>query len=150
MIVFLPGCDVIDFEMNLVFLHDQNVKAKIQISWDRNKLLRSDKKHISSFLRGIIEVKKILLELFFLLKKDSTAVACIFPELFRLLLNFKFLILTLSSSLTPANDIFENGYLNLIYSKSWRSPKQILLGDLTDVKEGHIQNPFKDLRWCVL
>ena len=37
MIVFLPGCDVIDFEMNLVFLHGQNVKVKIQISWDQNK-----------------------------------------------------------------------------------------------------------------
>ena len=84
--------------MNLVFLHDQNVKAKIQISWDRNKLLRSDKKHISSFLRGIIEVKKILLELFFLTKKrlyrSRLHFSWTFPATFELqIFNFNFIII---------------------------------------------------------
>ena len=31
------------------FLHEQNVKTKIWISWERKELLRSNKKHFSSF-----------------------------------------------------------------------------------------------------
>ena len=56
-IVCYPGCDVMDFEINLIFLikpfflQDQKVMAKTEISWERKELLRSNKKHFSSFLK---------------------------------------------------------------------------------------------------
>ena len=57
-IVCSPGCDVKNFEVILIFLsksfflHDQKVKTKMQISWERKKLSRWNKKHFSSFLKG--------------------------------------------------------------------------------------------------
>ena len=56
-IVYLESCDVIYFEINLIFLikpfflTDQKVKTKIQISWEWNELLTWAKKHLS-FLKG--------------------------------------------------------------------------------------------------
>ena len=53
-----PGCDVMNFEVNLIFLiklfflHDQKVVTKSKISWERKELLRWNKKHFSSFLKG--------------------------------------------------------------------------------------------------
>ena len=50
-------CDVMNFEVNLIFLlklfflHDQNVVTKTLISWERKKLLRQNKKHFLSFLK---------------------------------------------------------------------------------------------------
>ena len=55
-IVSLPGCDSIIFEINFIFLskpfflHDQKVRKKK--SWERKELLRSNKKHFSSLLKG--------------------------------------------------------------------------------------------------
>ena len=52
------GCDVINFEINLVFLtkqfflHDQKANTKIEISWEQKKFLRWNKKHFLSFLKG--------------------------------------------------------------------------------------------------
>ena len=46
-----PGCDVMDFEINLTFLiqpfflYDQKVLTKTLISWERKELLRWNKKH---------------------------------------------------------------------------------------------------------
>ena len=40
------------------FLHDQKVKAKIKVSWERKELLRRNKKHFSSFSK----VKQFFLE----------------------------------------------------------------------------------------
>ena len=58
--VFWSGCDVIDFEMNLIFLikpfflHDQKVKTKNEITWERKELLRWNKKHFSlKFIKQI-------------------------------------------------------------------------------------------------
>ena len=57
-IVFKPGYDVMNFEVNLIFLikpfflHDQNVVTKTKISWERKQLLRWNKKYFSSFLKG--------------------------------------------------------------------------------------------------
>ena len=57
-IVCLPGCDVINFEINLIFLtkmlflHDQKGKTKILISWEQKELLRWNKKHFSLFFEG--------------------------------------------------------------------------------------------------
>ena len=51
-------------EINLIFLikplflHDQKVKTKIYISWEQRKLLRWNKKHFSSFLKGFNLSKK--------------------------------------------------------------------------------------------
>ena len=51
-------CDVMNFEVALMFLikpfflHDQKVVTKTQISWERKKLLRWNKKHSPSFLKG--------------------------------------------------------------------------------------------------
>ena len=45
-IVCFPGCEVINFEVNLIFLikslflHDQNIKRKIQISREQKEFLR--------------------------------------------------------------------------------------------------------------
>ena len=53
-----PGFDVTNCEINLIFriesffLQDQNVKTRIQMSWERKKLLRWDKNHFSSSLKG--------------------------------------------------------------------------------------------------
>ena len=57
-IVCEPGCDAMNFEVNLIFLiklffmHDQNAVTKTEISRERKKLLRQNKKHFSSFLKG--------------------------------------------------------------------------------------------------
>ena len=40
-IICFPGCDVIIFEINLIFLIKSfSYKTKIQISWEREELLR--------------------------------------------------------------------------------------------------------------
>ena len=45
-IIYYPGCDVMGFEINLIFLiepfflHDQKVVTKTWISWEQKKLLR--------------------------------------------------------------------------------------------------------------
>ena len=65
LIVCLLGCDVINFEINLnlsnqaIFLHDQKVKTKNEISWERKELLRWNKKHFPSFLRGFQVLKRV-------------------------------------------------------------------------------------------
>ena len=47
-----------NFDVNLIFLnslfflHEQNVLTKTFISWEQKKLLRQNKKHFSSFLKG--------------------------------------------------------------------------------------------------
>ena len=52
------------FEINLIFLikplflHDQKVKTKIYVSWERRKLLRWNKKYFSLFLKGFNLSKK--------------------------------------------------------------------------------------------
>ena len=57
-IVCCPACDVMDFEINLIFQiepffqHDWKVVTKTKISWERKELLRWYKKHFSSFLKG--------------------------------------------------------------------------------------------------
>ena len=57
-IVRKPGCDVMNFEVNLIFLiklfflYDQNVVVKSSISLEQKKLLRRNKKCFSSFLKG--------------------------------------------------------------------------------------------------
>ena len=57
-IICKPGGDVMNFEINhiflikLLFLHDQNVVIKTKTSWEQKKLLRRNKKHFSSFLKG--------------------------------------------------------------------------------------------------
>ena len=54
-IVCKPGCDVMNFEVNLIFLikplfeHDQKVVTKTLKSWERKELLRWNKKRFSSF-----------------------------------------------------------------------------------------------------
>ena len=56
-IVCKPGCDVMNFEVNFIFLikpfflHDQKVVAKTWISWERKELLRWHKNHFSPFLK---------------------------------------------------------------------------------------------------
>ena len=63
-IVSEPGSDVINFEINLiflinsVFLHDQKVKTKIYITWEQKENLRWNKKHFSSFLKSFHWKKK--------------------------------------------------------------------------------------------
>ena len=58
-----PGCDVMNFEVNLIFLikqfflHDQKVVTKTKISWERKELLRWNKKHFSSILKDIQSIK---------------------------------------------------------------------------------------------
>ena len=55
-IVSQPNCDVINFEINGIFLikpfllHDQKVKTKI--SWEQEDLLRWNKKHFSPIFRN--------------------------------------------------------------------------------------------------
>ena len=67
-IVFYPGCDVMDFEINYIFLiepfflHDQKVMTKTQISWEWKELLRWNKKDFSSFLKGF-QLSKIVSDL---------------------------------------------------------------------------------------
>ena len=57
-IVCYPGCDAMDFEINLAFLiepfflHDQKFMTKTLISWEPKELLRWNKKHFSSFERA--------------------------------------------------------------------------------------------------
>ena len=57
-IVCKPGCDAMDFDVNLILLiksfllHDQKVGTKTKISWERTKFLRWNKNHFPSFLKG--------------------------------------------------------------------------------------------------
>ena len=59
-----PGCDIMNFEVNLIFLikpfflHDQKVLTKTEISWGRKNLLRWNAKHFSSFLKSFQSRKK--------------------------------------------------------------------------------------------
>ena len=54
-IVSKPYCDIMNFEVNLIFLmkpfflHNEKVVRKTLISWERKKLLRWNKKHFSLF-----------------------------------------------------------------------------------------------------
>ena len=67
-IVCYLGCDVMDFEINLIFLieplflHDQKVMTKIETSWERKVLLRWNIKHFSSFFKGF-QLSKIASDL---------------------------------------------------------------------------------------
>ena len=61
-IVCLPGCDVIFFKINIIFLikpfslHHQKVKTKSWISWERKELLRwNGKKHFIIFKRLVLK-----------------------------------------------------------------------------------------------
>ena len=62
-IVCQPGCDIIDFKTNLIFLiklflyMTKKVKTKTWISWERKELLRWSKNHFSSFLKGFLLAK---------------------------------------------------------------------------------------------
>ena len=64
-IVCLPSCDVVNFEINLIFLikllflHKQRVGIKIQICWRRKNLLRWNKEHFSSFLQINAKLKHL-------------------------------------------------------------------------------------------
>ena len=40
------------FSIQAVFLHDQNVKTKVLISWELKEFLRWKKKHFSAILKG--------------------------------------------------------------------------------------------------
>ena len=57
-IVCKAGCEVMNFEINLIFLikpfflHKQKIVTKTKISWERKELLRWNKKHFSSLLKG--------------------------------------------------------------------------------------------------
>ena len=55
-IACFPCCNVRNFAINLssqaAFLHGQEVRTKILISWERKELLRRNKKHFSSVLRA--------------------------------------------------------------------------------------------------
>ena len=57
-----------DFEINLLFLiepfflHDQKLMTKMWISWERKELLKGNKKHFSSFLKGF-HLSKIISDL---------------------------------------------------------------------------------------
>ena len=61
LIVWQPGCDVMNFKINLIFLiklfflHDLKVKTKIQISWERKTLFRWNKEYFSSSLKQIMK-----------------------------------------------------------------------------------------------
>ena len=54
-IVSQPCCEIVDFEIDLIFLfktfflHDQNVKTKIWISWQWKELFRWNKKRFHLF-----------------------------------------------------------------------------------------------------
>ena len=56
-IVCKPGCDVMNSEVNLIFLiksfflYNQKVVTKAQISWEWKELLRWNKNHFSSILK---------------------------------------------------------------------------------------------------
>ena len=57
-IFYKPGCDIINFAVKLIFLskpfflHDQKAVTKTQISSEWKELLRWNKKHFSSILKG--------------------------------------------------------------------------------------------------
>ena len=57
-IICYPGCDIINFEINLiflikaVFLNKQKINIKIWISWEQNKLSRGNKKGFSLLLKN--------------------------------------------------------------------------------------------------
>ena len=63
-----PGCDVRNFKTNRIFLikllqyMTQKIKTKTLISWEQKELLRCNKKHFSSFLKGL-QLPKIVLDL---------------------------------------------------------------------------------------
>ena len=46
----------------VVFPHDQNVRTKVQISWEQNDLWTWNKKHFSSFLKGF-QLTKVVSDL---------------------------------------------------------------------------------------
>ena len=53
-----PGSDVMNFDVHLIFLiklfflHEQKVVTKTSISWERKEILRWNKEHFSSLLKG--------------------------------------------------------------------------------------------------
>ena len=63
-IVCKPGCDVMNFEVKLIFLiklfflHNQNALTKTRISWERENLLRWNKKTFSIIFKGL-SIKQI-------------------------------------------------------------------------------------------
>ena len=62
-IVRLPGCSNINFEINLIFLikfflNEQKVKTKTEISWERKELLRWNKRNSSSLLNHLYWIKQ--------------------------------------------------------------------------------------------
>ena len=66
--VCYPGCEVMGFETNLIFLikpfflHDQKFLTKTWISLERKELLRWNEKHFPSFLKGF-QLSKIVSDL---------------------------------------------------------------------------------------
>ena len=66
-IVSKPGWDVMNFEVNLIFLikhsflHDQKVLTKGLISWERKKLLRWNKKYFHHFYRAFNQADNTVL-----------------------------------------------------------------------------------------
>ena len=62
--ICISCCEAMNFEVNLMFLiklfflHNQKVMTKIEISWERKELLRWNKKHFSSILKGFQSRKK--------------------------------------------------------------------------------------------
>ena len=69
-IVCWPGCDVIEFEIDLIFLIKpfsymlslKNIKTKILISWERKELLTWNEKYFASFLKGF-QLPKVVSDL---------------------------------------------------------------------------------------
>ena len=51
-IVCFPGCNVLNFEINLSNQAWPKVKTKSSIPWERKVLLKWNKKHFSLFLKG--------------------------------------------------------------------------------------------------
>ena len=64
-IICKPGCDVMNFEVNLIFLvkpfflHNWKVVRKTGISWERKELLRWNRKHFPLLLKGFQSSKYI-------------------------------------------------------------------------------------------
>ena len=58
------------------FLHDQNVMTKTEISWERKKLLRWNKKRFLSFLKGFDKVNNTI----FLEGESPTLQLLVLPE----------------------------------------------------------------------
>ena len=70
LIICQPGCDVIYFKINFIFLikpfllHAQKVNTKLEISRERKELLIWNKKHFLIIFEGLSlkQIKKIVLE----------------------------------------------------------------------------------------